>query len=207
MFKISKEKAPNYLINLVPKCEPTIGTRENSITNLNCRTDCFKHSFFPSTLNDWFNLDLNIRNVESVLLFKSRLLSFICPVQGSIFNILNPKGLKFLTHLRLASSHLNEDRFRHNFQNCLNLLCSCSLEIKDTSYYLLHCIHFSHNRVHLVNSAKLVCDNFESMSNNVKKDLLLFSDSRFDENKIKVILEATVSYIKNYGRFSGSLFE
>ena len=58
-----------------------------------------------------------------------------------------------------------------------------------------------------MNSVKLVCDNFESMSNNVKKDLHLFSDSRFDENKIKVILEATVSYIKSYGRFSGSLFE
>ena len=32
--------------------------------------------FFPSTLNDWFNLDLNIRNSESVSVFKSKLLSF-----------------------------------------------------------------------------------------------------------------------------------
>ena len=27
-----------------------------------CRTNSFKHSFFPSTLNDWFNLDINIGN-------------------------------------------------------------------------------------------------------------------------------------------------
>ena len=85
----------------------------------------------------------------------------------------------------------------------------CSLEIEDASYYLLHCHHFSHHRVYLMNSVKSVCDNFESMPDNVnvKKDLPLFSDSRFDENKNKVILEATISYIQNSGRFSGSLFE
>ena len=53
-----------------------------------------------------------------------------------------------------------------------------------------------------MNSVKSVCDNFESMPDNVKKDLLLFGDSRFDENKNKVILEATISYIKNSGRSS-----
>ena len=83
----------------------------------------------------------------------------------------------------------------------------CSLEIEDASYYLLHCHHFSHHRVDLMNSVKSVCDNFESMPDNVKKDLPLFGYSRCDENKNKVILEATTSYIKNSGRFSGSLFE
>ena len=52
MFKTMKEKAPNCLINLVPKCEPTIRSKNNSIPTFNCRTDCFKYSFFPSTLND-----------------------------------------------------------------------------------------------------------------------------------------------------------
>ena len=149
-----KEKALNYLINLVPKCEPTIRTRSNSILIFNCRTDCFKYSFFPSALNDWFNLDLNIRNVGSVSLFKSRLLYFIRPVQRNIYNFFNRKGLKFLTRMRLGFSHLNEHRFRHNFQDRLNHLCSCSLEVKDTSRYLLHCHHFSWNRVDLMNGVK-----------------------------------------------------
>ena len=46
-----------------------------------------KHSFFPSTLNDWFNLDTNIRNSESISLFKCRLLSFIRLVQNKIYTI------------------------------------------------------------------------------------------------------------------------
>ena len=64
MFKIIKEKASNNLINLVPKCEPTIRTKINSIPTFIYRTDCFNGSFLPSTLNDWSNLDLNKRSTD-----------------------------------------------------------------------------------------------------------------------------------------------
>ena len=56
-----------------------------------------------------------------------------------------------------------------------------------------------------MNSVKSTCDYFGSMSDNVKEDLLLYADSLFDENKNKV-LKATINYIKNTERFSGSLF-
>ena len=49
--------------------------------------------------------------------------------------------------------------------------------------------------------------NFEFMSENNKKGLLLFVDSRFDGNKNKVILEATITFIKESERFTESLFE
>ena len=53
-----------------------------------------------------------------------------------------------------------------------------------------------------MNSVKSICDNFDSMSDNVKEDLLLNGDSQFDENKDKVTLKATINYIKNTERFS-----
>ena len=130
MYVSKKEEALNYLINFVPKCETNTRARNNSIPTFNWQIDCFKYSFFPATLNDWFILDLNIRNSESISIFKSMLLSFIHPVQTSLYNIFDPKSLTF---------HLNGHRFRHNFQNYLNALCCCSLEMKDTSHYLLHC--------------------------------------------------------------------
>ena len=111
MFKIMKEEAPNCLINLFPKSETNIRTRNNSIPTFNCQTNCFKYSILPSTLNDWFSLDLNIRNSESISIFKSKLLSFIRPVQTNIYNVFDPKGLTFLNQLRLGLSHLNEHRF------------------------------------------------------------------------------------------------
>ena len=55
-----------------------------------------------------------------------------------------------------------------------------------------------------MNSVKFVCDNFESMSDNVEKNLLLYSDSRFDEFKNRFILSATRTYIKTSDPFSES---
>ena len=120
---------------------------------------------------------------------KSRLLSFIRPVQRNMYHIFDPKGLKFLIRLRLGLSHLNEHKFCHNFQDCLNPLCSSSLEIEDTSHYLLHCQHLSNHRIDLMNSVKSVIINFESRNDNRKRDILLYGHSRFDENKNKIILE------------------
>ena len=61
-------------------------------------------------------------------------------------------GLKLLTKLRLGLNHLNEHRFNHNFQSCINPLCSCSLAIESTTHFLLHCHHFSNIRSTLLNS-------------------------------------------------------
>ena len=58
-----------------------------------------------------------------------------------------------------------------------------------------------------MNSVKSVFDDFESLPENDKKDILLYGDSHLDNNKNKYILEATLNYIKNPERFSGSLFE
>ena len=115
MFKIVKEETPNYLINLIPKIQQTTRTRINRMPTFHCRTDCFKNSFFPSTLNDWYKLDETIRNSESISIFRSRLLLFIRTRESNVFNIFDPIGLKFLTRLRLGFSHLYEHRFRHEW--------------------------------------------------------------------------------------------
>ena len=45
MFKIVKEEAPNYLINLIPKIQQTTRTRINRMPTFHCRTDCFYFFF------------------------------------------------------------------------------------------------------------------------------------------------------------------
>ena len=137
-----KEESPNYLINLIPKCNQTIRIRNSHMPIFHCRTDC--------------------------------------------------------SRLRLGFSHLNEHRFRHNFENCINPLCSCSFVTEDTLHYLLHCHHFSQYLFDLVNSVKSVVDNFESLSGNDKKDILLYGDWRLDDNKNIFILEATLNYFKKF---------
>ena len=192
MFKIMNKQAPNYLFNLIPKCNQIMRTRNNHKPVIHCRTDCFKYSFFPSTLRDWFSLDENIRNAESISSFKNRLLALIRPLQISVFNIFDPEGLIILTRLRLGFSHLNEHRFRHNIESCINPLCSCSLETEDISHYLLHCHHFIQHRLDLMNSVKSVISNFESFFDSDKVEVLLYGDSRLDNIKKNIYLRSNL---------------
>ena len=46
MFKIVKEEAPNYLINLLPKIQQTTRTRINRVPTFHCRTKLFQEFFF-----------------------------------------------------------------------------------------------------------------------------------------------------------------
>ena len=168
------------MINLIPKYKPTTRTRKSSISPYKCRTNCFKHSFFPSTLNDWFNLDINIKNLESISLFKCRLLHV------GYIQYCRPYRIKIP----------NSSLLRHDFLDFPNPLRSCSLETEDTSHYLRHWHHFSNCHIDLMNNAKSVCDNFESMSDDLKKNVLLYGDSRFNEFTNIFILEATITHIK-----------
>ena len=98
-------------------------------------------------------------------------------MQSDIYNIFDPIGLKFLNRLRLDFSHVNEHRFRHNFQDCLNPLCSCSLQIEDTIHYLLHCHHFSQHRIDLINSVKYIFEDFDSLSDNEPKKIYFYMET------------------------------
>ena len=79
--------------------------------------------------------------------------------------------------------------------------------VEDTIHYLLHCHHFCHLRDDLMNSVSSVCENFITFTDNVKKDILLYGDPRLDGIRNKLILEATINYIKKSERFSSSIFE
>ena len=57
-----------------------------------------------------------------------------------------------------------------------------------------------------MNSVKSIIPNFESLTGNYRIDILLYGDSPFDESKNKIILEATINYLNNSERFSGSIF-
>ena len=94
-----------------------------NIPTYHCRTDSFKNSFnnffFPWTVHEWKKLNLGIcKSTHSV--FRQYLVKLIRPQPSAPFNVRNFAGLHLLTRLWLGLSHLNEHRFNHNFQNCIN---------------------------------------------------------------------------------------
>ena len=52
------------------------------------------------------------------------------PSSNHVYKTRDPFGLKLPTRLRLDLSYLDEDRFNHNFDSCINPLCSCSLKFE-----------------------------------------------------------------------------
>ena len=168
----------------------------------------YETSFFPTSLEEGFHLDPSTRNLETINVFKKiYILSFILPFENSIFNIFDPEGLKLFISLRLGFSHLNEHCFRHNFQECLNPLCTCSLEIENTSHYLLHCHHNTPLRADLTNSKKTFVVDFESLSDSIKVEILLYGDSWCIDNQNNSILSASIKNIKKTKRFDCFLFD
>ena len=54
--------------------------------------------------------------------------------------------MRLISRLCVGMSHLREHKFKQNFQDCLNPICSCGLDIESTSHFLLHCPSFNDER-------------------------------------------------------------
>ena len=67
LFKIMKIRSPSYLFQLVPSSSSRYLTgNSNNISQICTKYNFFKNSFFLSTINQWNNLDPDIRNSEIV---------------------------------------------------------------------------------------------------------------------------------------------
>ena len=142
-----KSYSPKYLFNIIAVTVSKYNTRNtNNIPQFKVKHNFFRNSFFPSAVIEWNKLDLNIRNSESLNVFKNSLLKFIRPSGNSVFNCHNPRGVKLLTRLRLGLSHLREHKFKHGFQDSLNPICSCGNDIETSAHFLLYCPHYSSER-------------------------------------------------------------
>ena len=74
---------------------------------------------------EWNKIDVNIPNSASCNVFKRLKPKLIRPEPNQVFNVDSSEGLKFLTRIRLGLSHLADQKFRHNFQDCVNPIRRC----------------------------------------------------------------------------------
>ena len=206
MYKIINIGILKYLTDLIPKHEIDYNIRNGNKPLFNCRTESLKTLFFPYTIEARYSLDPTIIISKSLEVFKSKSLAFIQPVQRSIYSVFSPQGLKFLTRLRLGMSHLKKQRFRQRLNNCINPLCSCSLEVENTLHFFLHCLNYSTFRTGLMNKVNQMDENFSHLCDDSKISLLLHSDLRFDCKKNNFVLSASINYILKTERFSSSVF-
>ena len=115
---------------------PTRGS--DNIPLLGRKHNFFQNSFFPAAIKEWNRLDRHIRKSDRISIFKKRILNFIRALPNKVLNSNNPQGLKLLTRLRLLLSHLRYHKFKHNFLDTINPLCSCGSDIETTLHFPIY---------------------------------------------------------------------
>ena len=195
-YKIYKSKSPQYLFKLIPEKTHAYATR--NVDNIPCfkiRHNFFKNSFFPSTIIEWNNLDPTLRNSKSFVDFKNSILKFIRPSPSNVFNCNSHKGIRLITRLRVGMSHLREHKFKHNFQDCLNPICSCGLDIESTSHFLLHCPTFNDERYTLLSTLNKIDCKLLELTKSSLSQTMFYGNTLFDKEEKTLILNATIEYI------------
>ena len=139
--------------------------------------------------------------VHHYLYSKKQLLKVLNP----IFDIHFLLRLKFLTRLRLSFSHLREHKFKYNFQDCINPLCICSIEIESTKHFFLHCHNYDNLRVTLLNDIKAIDESIFSTSDDDIVHVLLYGHQRFTLQENQLIIKASLTFIIESERFKGQI--
>ena len=135
---------------------------------------------------------------------KKHLLNFIRPNSNNIFNVNNPLGQKLLTRLRFVFSNLKENKFKHNFQDSADPLCSCRNDVESTVHFFFHCQNLTTQRQTILN--KLNSINWSITAENSVVRTLLFGRPDFTYSTNKKIINATISFILTTERFNCPLF-
>ena len=122
----------------------------------------------------------------------------------SVYGIHDPKGLSHLTQLRVGLSKLNFHKFKHNFRDTINPMCPTSDGIEDTEHFLLFCPSFDAQRQDLLAGMVELLRPFvqiTDLSNDALTQLLLYGDQDLSYDLNKNILELTLRFIRETGRF------
>ena len=122
--------------------------------------------------------------------------AFVRPSENKIFNVQDQVSIKLLARLRLGLSHLREHKFRHNFEDNLNPLCSCSIEAETTLQFFLRCQFFNDIQEILMNDLMNIDRSLPSLTQDKVINILLPCSDAFDKKKNRKILICTIIFIK-----------
>ena len=205
-FSLVKSKSPEYLYSELPQERQLWYSLRNpmSFEQPVTRTARFASTYFHNALFEWNLLDDETRNCKSLPQFKDKLLKIIRPLGNSTYKIWDISGVKLLTKLRVQFSALNEHSFKHAF-NCLSPVCPCGNDNENNKHFLLHCPLYDILRRDLFDQLSDVPGLDIASVNNMDDDTLchrlLFGDQSLGTIENRVILDATISFLKNSGRF------
>ena len=146
----------------------------------------------------------SLKRPSLITAFKKSLLKFTRTITNSVFGV-DIYGIKLLTRLRVGLNYLREHEFRYNVQDTINPLCSCSLEIESTFHFFLRCQNFIAPRTNLMNELCKLDSSILNLDEISLTKLLLYGESKYENNVNKKILLASINTVLSTKRFEGQL--
>ena len=124
--------------------------RNNNIQQIFSRTETFRASYFPCSIQLWNALPQSVKNIDSQ--FKCKL-NNSKRVKNQYFDLGDRKINTILGSIRLRCSQLNDDLTRNNILN--NNKCVCG-SIETASHYFFDCKLYTNERIILYNQTTFV---------------------------------------------------
>ena len=140
-FTIKTRKLPKYLYQLIPSGHHSYNICNfDQIERFYCKNRHLQ-KFFPHTLllTGTTLTQIYVMLNHTWYKFRNLLLKLGRPKPSLVYIINDPLCLKLLARMRLDLSHFNEQRFRHNFRDSVNLLSTCSLEVESMNHLFWYC--------------------------------------------------------------------
>ena len=186
---IANHEAPEYLHTLLPSkigdSRPESRYSEN-YNLIKTRTETFKRSFIPSSIQLWNKLSIGDRNADHCKQMMKKEANLL------FYHGARSENIKH-AQLRMQCSKLNSDLFMLHVIDSPE--CPCGNNVEDANHYLLHCPLF-----HIARQKMLYTLNNVLNINHVGYKLLLFGSDTYDLNTNKAVFEAVHDFISESGR-------
>ena len=125
---------------------------------------------------------------------------------NSFFGVSDFYSLKLLTPLRLNFSHLNEHKFRRNFNDTINSMCNCSAATETTIHSLLCYRLHSAQRAELLDGLHKLHSTLQNSSEDQLLTVLLYSSEKYALSVNKEIIRLNINFLKGSESFVKPLF-
>lgn len=203
IYKIVNRQAPLYLLDILPKkvseITPYPVRNADNFDIPKTKHECFRKSCIIVGCKLWNNLDTNIRNVESCLLFKKSLKSNILKVDNvsftkQLYNSGSRRTGVWHSRLRVGCSLLNFD-LCNNLRVIGRPSCNCGFKFENSKHYFLQCPLYTNERRQLLDTIQ------DLTTTNININLLLFGNVNLSLNLNKNIFEAVHLFMIKTRRF------
>ena len=194
MHKIVNGRVPNYLSEVLPNLVGENLNYElrnrNNLCRFKCRTEKFRKSFFPDTVNLWNNLDPTVKSIIDRDEFNKSITN-VCGKSKKIFNYGQRDVNIIHAQLRLQCSNLKAHLLAlHVIEDAQ---CACNYWFEDTNHFFFQCPLYHMHRQELVNTVQQLC--------RIDLDILLYGNEALGINENKQIFAAVHRYILATNRF------